>query len=252
MSKSLNNGINALIFLSTKKVAGVTEIAQALGVNKSTAYRIMETLRESNFVEKNNETSKYKIGPTVLKLAEHYYSSKLIVTTARPFITNLAKITGESVHLAVLANDSAVIVEQKLSDSRIVINAKIGNAEPIQYSSVGKCLLAYVKEEELNRLLCKMTFINYTKNSVKNIDELKEQLNLIKTQGFAIDNKEICVDIVCIAAPIFNSRDECIYSLGISGLATVMQGTHLNNLITNIKSAAAAISYELGYMGNKI
>jgi DNA-binding IclR family transcriptional regulator len=246
MSKSLENGIQALMFLATKRVAGVTEIAKALQFNKSTAYRIMETLRKFNFVEKN-KTSKYKIGPTVLKLAEHYYSSKLIVSVAKPFIQNLAKITGESMHLAVLANDSAVIVEQIMSDSRIVVNARIGNAEPIQYSSVGKCLMAYMKKNDLERILNVIVFKEYTEHSVKNREELLKQLETIRQQGYAIDDKEICEDIICVAAPIFNSKGECTYSLGISGLASVMQGTHLKNIINNIKSTAASISYELGY-----
>jgi DNA-binding IclR family transcriptional regulator len=247
MSKSLENGIQALMFLATKRVAGVTEIAKALHFNKSTAYRIMETLKKFNFVEKNNQTSKYKIGPIVLKLAEHYYSNKLIVSVAKPFIQNLAKITGESIHLAVLANDSAVIVEQIMSDSRIVVNAKIGNAEPIQYSSVGKCLMAYLKKDDLDRILNVIVFKKYTEYSVKNREELIKQLETIRQQGYAIDNKEICEDIVCVAAPIFNSKGECTYSLGISGLASAMQGTHLKSIINNIKSTAASISYELGY-----
>lgn len=248
MSKALQNGIEALKFLSTKLSAGVTEIADAIGVDKSTAYRIMETLMESNFVEKNNDTLKYKIGPAILNLSSHFYSSRRVVNIARPYMKKLSEVTRESVHLAVLSNNSAVIIEQVLADTRVVVNAEVGKIEPLHCSSIGKCILAYMDKGEREKTLSEISYDVYTENTINNSDKLRKETELIIKQGYAVDDRELCDDVVCVAVPVFNSNGKCLYTLGISGTAQKMKDEHLNLVIDKMKTAGQAISYELGYI----
>jgi len=79
MAQSLQNGINALLFLASKKSVGVTELAEALSVHKSTAFRILDTFLQANMVQKDPETSKYKLGPAILRLSEQYYRNFSII-----------------------------------------------------------------------------------------------------------------------------------------------------------------------------
>lgn len=248
MSKALKNGIDALIFLSTRTSAGVTEIAKEIGVDKSTAYRIMETLSESHFVDKNPDTLKYKIGPAILNLSSHFYSSRRVVSIARQYMKKISAVTEESVHLAVLSNNSAVIVEQILADTRVVVNAQLGKMEPLYCSSVGKCILAYMDDDEKDEAIKEIVFDVYTERTIKNTEELKKELDAIKEQGYAVDNREMSDDVVCVAVPVFNSSGKCIYSLGISGTAQKMKNGHLNTVIEKMIAAGRSVSYELGYI----
>ncbi len=248
MSKALQRGIDALIFLSTKTSAGVTEIAKAIGVDKSTAYRIMETLKESHFVEKNNDTLKYKIGPAILNLSSHFYSSRRVVSIARQYIKRLSDIVVESVHLAVLSNNSAVIIEQLLADTRVVVNAQIGKMEPLHCSSVGKCLLAFMDDDEREDTMKKLTFNVYTDKTIKDIERLRDETNLIRERGYAVDEGELSDDVVCVAVPVFNSNGNCLYSLGVSGTAQKMTGEHLKTVIERTVETGQSISYELGFI----
>lgn len=247
MSQSLQNGIDALMFLSSKKSAGVTEIARAIGVNKSTAYRIMQTFLGSNMVEKNPETMCYKLGPAILRLSHQYYSGLNAAGIAKPYMARLSEGFGESVHLCALSNNRAVVVEQITAESRLTANAKIGEAEPLHCSSVGKCLLAYADSGRQEKMLRELTFEKHTEKTITDKTALLKELARIKERGFAIDDCELSEEIRCVAAPIFNSKGECCFSIGVSGARSRMTREKMNKISEGLKKVSEAISSELGY-----
>lgn len=241
MSKSLKMGIDTLLFLATRKSAGVTEVAEALGVNKSTAFRVLNTFLEANMVEKNAETLKYKLGPAILQLSEQYYKNFNIIAVAEPLMQALAKEIHESVHLCVCANNSAVIIGQVMSDSRLVVNAKIGNSEPLHASSVGKCLLAFAPHEARERMLSQLSFEIFNDKTIATMEKLRTDIEKIKQQGYAVDNGEISEYIRCVAVPVFDKTGVCHYSLGASGAMSRMTQEKLDRIIPLLQKTAAAI-----------
>ncbi len=247
MSQSLQNGIEALMFLSSKRSAGVTEIAQAIGVNKSTAFRIMQTFLANNMVEKNPETLCYKLGPAILKMSHQYYSGLSAVSISKPYMVRMSECFGESVHLCTLSNNCAVIVEQITSEGRLVANAKVGGEELLYCSSVGKCLLAYAEKNKQEKMLSEITFEKHTKKTITDESSLLRELAEIKAKGFATDDCELSEEIRCVAAPIFNSKGECNFSIGISGAKGRMTQEKMHNIEEGLKKAADAISSKLGY-----
>ncbi|HRU84155.1 MAG TPA: IclR family transcriptional regulator [Eubacteriales bacterium] len=248
MSQSLQKGIDALLYLSSKKSAGVTEIAEALGVNKSTAFRILDTFVSYNMAEKVKETGKYKLGPAILKLSHQYYSGLSTVAAAKPWLIKISELSGESSHLGVLANNSAVIVDQIIADSRLVVNAKMGGGEPLYASAVGKCLLAFSEEPYQSKMLASITFESFTEKTIKDEAALTAELDDIRLKGYAVDEGELSKDIRCVAAPIFNNRGECRYAIGISGAVSRMPKEAVEAAAAILVKAANAISAELGYI----
>jgi len=245
MSQSLKKGIEALLFLASRKSVGVTELAEALEVHKSTAFRILDTLQEANMVEKSKETLKYRLGPTILQLSEQYYRNFSIVAVARPIMERLVSEIRESVHLGVLVNNSAVIIEQILSDSRLVVNAKVGGSEPLHCSSVGKCLLAFAPEEQRGKMLKSICFDAYTDKTITSIARLQEELEKVRRLGYAVDDEELSPNIKCAAVPLMNRQGACVYSLGASGVASRMTDEKMEKLIPLMLRAAAEINTHL-------
>lgn len=242
MSSALKKGIESLFFLSMRKSVGVTELAEHLGVNKSTAFRILNAYLDANLVEKNLETGKYKLGPAILQLSEQYYRNFNIVEIARPFLERLAAQIGESVHLCVIANRSAVVIEQVMSDSKLVVNAKIGNNEPLHCSSVGKCLLAFAEEDAAERLLSRIDYTRYTDKTITTKARLLEELRQIRTQGYAIDDGELSTDIRCIAAPAHRASSGDVYCVGVSGAYSRMTDEKLRLVLPALIRTCKEIS----------
>jgi len=248
MSQSLRKGIDTLLFMSSRKSVGVTEVAEALDVNKSTAFRILDTLLSYDMVEQNKDNKKYKLGPAILQLSQRYNKNFSIIEVAKPVMERLAGEIRESVHLCVLANNSAVVIEQVISSSRLVVSAKIGNREPLHCSSVGKCLLAHAPDEIRNAILDIMTFDSFTPYTINNKESLAVELAKIREAGFAVDDRELSLDIKCVAVPIWDANGLCVYTLGTSGAAGRMTEEKIEKILPLLSKAAATIS--LGYKHN--
>jgi len=243
MSESLKKGVEALLFLASRKSAGVTEVAERLGVHKSTAFRVLHTLLEADFVEKSKDTSKYKLGPVILQLSERYYKNFGIIALARPIMRKLAQDIGESVHLCIGSNNSAVVIEQIMFNSGRSVNAKIGHREPLHCSSVGKCLLAFASEEDREEMLNNIEFEVYTDNTISNMDALKAEIAAIKKRGYAADNGELDPDVRCVAVPVIIDG-ACAYTLGASSNANRFTAEKLEHVIPLMQKAAKEISEE--------
>jgi len=242
MSQSLKTGIEALLFLATRKSVGVTELAQALDINKSTAFRILDTFLEANMVEKTKDTQKYKLGPAILKLSEQYYKNYSVIAEAKPLMDRLALEIRESVHLCVCANSKAVVIEQTMSDSLLVVNAKIGNSEPLHCSAVGKCLVAFATEEEKAKMLSGITFESYTDKTICSAEEFDAEIERVRAQGWAIDDGELSEHIRCVAVPVLDKKGVCRYSLGTSGASSRMTREKIDRIIPLMLKTAASIN----------
>jgi len=241
MSQSLKTGIDALLILGTRKSVGVTELAQALDINKSTAFRILDTFLEANMVEKTKDTQKYKLGPAILKLSEQYYKNFSDIAEAKPLMNRLAEEIRESVHLCVCANSKAVVIEQTMSDSLLVVNAKIGNSEPLHCSAVGKCLVAFALEEEREKMLSGIGFEKYTDKTISSAEAFNAELTRVRAQGWAIDDGELSEHIRCVAVPVLDKKGNCKYSLGTSGASSRMTQEKIERIVPLMVKTAASI-----------
>jgi DNA-binding IclR family transcriptional regulator len=246
MSQSLKNGIDALLFLADRKSAGVTELASSLKVNKSTAFRILNTFMEDNMVEKNKDTLKYRLGPAILRLSEQYYHNFNIIESARPVMEKLAAEIHESIHLCILSNNSAVVIEQMMSSSRLLVNAKVGNSEPLHCSSVGKCLLAFTSEENREKMIDGISFSVFTGKTIKDRNRLNEEIKRVQELGYAIDDEELSEHVRCVAVPVFDERGMCIHSLGASGAASRMTDEKIERIVPLLLKAAKSIVIRKG------
>lgn len=245
MSQALRNGLDALLFVASNKSVGVTELAARLGIDKSTASRVLATLQEANMVERHQDTHRYSLGPAVLQMHERYHRNLGVTAVARPVMERLAAEMRESVHLGVLANDQAVIVEQVLSDSRLVVNAQVGGNEPLHCSSVGKCLLAFAPDEARERLLNGLPLEAHTDNTITDLDRLQGELGRIRQLGYATDDEELSPGVRCVAVPIRDSRGAYLYALGTSGAAGRMTEAKLSRVVPLMLSAARDIHAQL-------
>lgn len=241
MSKALCNGLDTLKVLSSKRSAGVTEVAEAIGVNKSTAFRILRTLQSYNMVEQDPVTNKYKLGPAILMMADQFAKNVCIMDVAKPLMIKVVEEIGESCHLCILSNGEVVMIEQFFTKYRYLGNSKIGIKEPLHASSVGKCLVAFSKEERREKLIQNNNYEIYNGRTIKNSDEFKVEIEKIRIQGFAMDNFEIRSDVRCVAVPIFDKTGVAKYSIGVSGESFRMTDEKLEKIIAKLKGISKTI-----------
>mgnify|MGYP003796700705 CR=1 FL=1 len=243
MSQALEKGIAVLEFISGRRACTVTEIANALGMNKSTVSRIIKTFVQRDMVEINRKSGMYTIGPAILQMSTNYYKSRNILGNIKAVMESLCRQLGESVHLCALSNDGAVILEQAESSNRLVVNAKIGNREPLYASAVGKCLLAFAGDAERELMLKSIVYEKYTSNTIDSEEKLIRELNAIRENGYAVDDNELTPEIRCVAVPIVGKK--YLYSIGVSGANSHMTKEKTEFIIKKLIEAVRPLTEAL-------
>ena len=148
---SIEKAFRILEILSAHSPLGVTEIADELGLKKSSVSRLLKALAELGYAEVTAQRGQYRMGPRILVLAKGYLEDDRLVREAQPILHELALTLRASAHLAVLAGDDLVIVAKEPSPEHIQVTTRVGGRTPLHASALGKILLADLPEKKRGR-----------------------------------------------------------------------------------------------------
>ncbi|MEH7482179.1 IclR family transcriptional regulator [Neobacillus drentensis] len=228
----------------------ITRLSEQVGLTKSTIHRLLATLSSMNYVVKDEETDKYKLGLQVLFLSRNLLNNSDIVTVSKPFLEKLSQEVNETVHLCIEDRGEVVYIDKIESTQTIRMYSRIGSRAPMYCTGVGKILLSDKNQDEFNELISNINFIPKTPSTITSKEEFIEEIEKVKSQGYALDNAENEVVLRCIAAPIFDHKGKIIASFSISGPSNRVTMDLINDtLIEKMKQYSIAISRNLGYTG---
>lgn len=233
-----------------RQPVGVSELARALGLDKSRVYRLLLTLKAKGYLEQDPATRKYMVGPKLVVLSSRILGNNDLYVQARPVMKKVRKGTGETVHLAVRMEDHAVYIAQEISPEVIGVNTEVGQREPLYCTAVGKALVAFLPEEEMDAIVQRLEFRPYTPRTITSPAQFKAHCWDVRAQGYAVDDEELHPGVRCIGAPIRGHEGSVVASLGISGPASRLSHDAIPRLARIVVHSANEISYRLGYLGD--
>ncbi|MET3919266.1 IclR family transcriptional regulator [Arthrobacter sp. UYEF20] len=246
--QSVDRAITVLEILARTGDAGVSEIAEEMGVHKSTASRLLSALDARGMVQQNSDRGKYQLGFNILRLASAIPARLSVVKEARPELEDLVEKFGETVNLAVLRSHYAVNVDQAMGPSTLATQDWIGGLTPLHATSSGKVLLAALAAEARNRVLAEAGLEPYTQRTITSRDELEKQLAGIADAGYATVYEELEPGLNAVAVPVRNHRGAVVGSVSISGPAFRFDPERIPGLIDELKQAGHSISAKMGYI----
>lgn len=229
---------------------GITAIAGAVSLHKSTCFGLLHTLQQLGYVEQDKETGRYSLGVKVFELGQRYMANLDLRRMALPYLSALSEESLETVHLVIREGLHAVYIDKIEGPHAMTISSHVGQRAKLHCTGVGKALLAHMSEVEINAALPD-TLTPLTAHTITDKIKLKEHLQEIRQKGLSLDNEEIEIGLVCIAAPIFNSKREAVAAISISAPKTRLTEVRVTSLSKSLKEAAKAISLKLGYRGNR-
>lgn len=240
--------LDVLEYLSlTQEPKGPTEIAEAVGLNKSTVYRLLSTLHQRGYVDRNETDGTYSVGVKLVEIVSNHINNLELQTEARPVLNELHDALGLIVHLGILDRHEVVYVEKMDIAPNLRRYAQIGLRVPAQCSSLGKCLLACMSGEHLEFAMAKCRFEPYTPKAITSLHQLKEHLRTVRRQSWAIDDEEYMPGHRCVGAPVYDYRGETIAAVSASGPVSLLTDERVPDVVRQVKQAAAAISRRLCY-----
>lgn len=248
--KSLRKAIRVMGCFSLEEPRlALSEIARRAELPLSTAHRILATLREAGLVEQEGERDLYRLGPKLFELGSMVLANMEVHREALPFIEELSRESGETVHLGVFDGSQVVSIEKMDSQHGLASNITIGKGAPAYCTAVGKALLAFQPEPVVEHV-CEQGLFRYTPRTITDPARLRKELEKVRSSGYAVDDGEHQPGVRCVAAPIRNYSGNTIASLSISGPAIRISREAIPTLAQRVREVAGKLSTRLGYKGS--
>lgn len=248
---SVERALDVILTLyNNGKEMGISDLSRELGLHKSTVHRILASLEKKKFVYQNLENEKYWLSMKLYAIGLLVGEKLSLVDVLKPYAKILFDEFNEVVNVSVLDEDasrgykSLIILKEADVNKVLSVNPHIGTYSDAHVSSVGKCLLAFSKDIDIKKLFS-YPMKQYTKNTIKNYEELIKELQKVKENGYALDNEEQEIGLTCIGAPILDKSGNAIAAISISGPSSRMKEGDFNKKIQKVKDIANKISLSL-------
>ena len=246
--QSVDRAITVMEFLSRRGWSGVTEVAEELDIHKSTAYRLLATLRDRGMAEQDAATEKYRLGFGLVMLASSVTADLDIARCSRLVCDRLAEQTRETATVAVLEGDDAIIIQQSTSDFSALSVDWSGRHTPLHATAAGKVFLYHMPEDQRSRILEK-PLQGYTDSTIVDSKILLDQVQASQRNGYWYTEEELEVGLNAVATPIRDADGVVVAAASVSGPAFRLPEGSFEEVGGLISEAAAEISRCLGFRG---
>lgn len=235
-----------------KKEYGVSEISRLLRLNKSTVHNILHTLTQHKFLEQNETTRGYRLGPALAELGSLVRHQLDLREVARPYLRRLMERTNATFLLGTFSGTAITIIDKEEPQADVRVAVSIGVKIPFCAGAFGKAFLAYLPTETVNRLLTNPGLKAFTPTSSTDPDQYRLALAEVRAQGYALDdNEEYLRGVGAIAVPIFvpapeSNNREIAAVMTLVGFTSHLAPPHMAEFIPWLVEAGREISEKLG------
>ena len=251
-SQSLERGLAILAcFTPQRPVLGIADIADDLGMSRSTTHRYVITLVALGYLEQG-ASRKYRLGLKVTDLGMAALNSTGLREHAHEYLEELRQRTSYTTNLAVLDGAEILYVDRARSfrrgQSKIDLGLAPGSRLPAYCTAMGKLLLAYLPEEEQRELITEMKLTKQGPNTITSKKALLSELDEIQSEGFAVNDEELAPELHSIAAPVRNEAREVVAAVNLAAHTSMISLSELVDALSpHLVSTADRISARLGY-----
>ncbi|MFG2749446.1 IclR family transcriptional regulator [Streptomyces xanthophaeus] len=247
MSQSVERAL-AVLPLLARGPAGLGDVAGELGVHKSTALRLLRTLHEHGFVYRQGD-GRYRLGVQLFALAAEAVENLDVREIAHPHLVELNRVTGHTVHLALLQDEEVVYIDKVDSRYPVRMYSRIGKPVPLTVAAVAKLLLADLPGPEREALALRLEYPRHTARSTPDAAAFLRELALVREQGWATDLGGHEESLNCLGAPVRGPDGRVAAALSVSAPGVVVPAEGLLELLPLVLRTADTISREYSGSG---
>ncbi len=242
---NLINAGRVLKLLAAKPGQTVLQISRVLNVPRTSVLRIVTSLVREGLLDADGTA--YTLGPALIYLGVRAMDGIDLTGLAQPLLKRLSMATGETAHLAMLADDASLLLEVCQSPLPIRAGAPAGTRADLHCSATGKVFLSWNYIDQLDDFFARMQPTTRTARTITSAEKMHKEIALILKRGYAVDEEEFFDGIRCIAVPVPDSRGRVTLALGVTGVTTRFTRARIPECAVQLKTAAAELSAALGY-----
>ncbi len=246
-SQSLVRGLNLLERLAaTPGGLALSELAEMVDLAPSTTHRLLQALQGQGFITQDAALGVWKIDVKTFRIGNSFLEARDFVAASRPFLRRLTAQTGETANLGIRDGATAVFLAQSESPQMMRMITRLGSRAPLHASGVGKALMAWLPDDEFERVLAERGLARVTENTLHTPESLRANLAEVRRQGFACDREEHAIGLHCVAACLHDEHGTPLAAISVSGPVARIPESRLPELGELVRDTAAEIPARLG------
>jgi IclR family acetate operon transcriptional repressor len=244
--QSLDRGLAILEAVAASPApVPLKQLTDLIGIDRSSVFRLANTLRQRRFLANPRGSKDYILGPTAWRLSRRYGRS-VLATFFHHYLHDLSAILGETSHFAVREGVEVFFIDHHMPAGQMVsVAGQTGEFAPLHCTAHGKALLADCDLAALRELLGRAPLRVYTRTTVRSLTRLAEVCAQVRVDGFATDEGEYLDEVRCVAAPIRDAQGEIVASVGISSPLTRLHMRGVARAAGEVRKIARAITASL-------
>jgi DNA-binding IclR family transcriptional regulator len=227
--------------------ASLAELAEKVKLHKSTTHRLVSILERHRIVERDAQTGRYKLGLRLFELGSIAMDRFNIRDRAHPYLERLLYETDETVHLCAMDSGEVLYLDKMEPVRSVRMASRIGRRNPAHCTSVGKAIMAFLPEAEVDDILRQHGLSRHTPKTITTPAALKAELRSIHEKGYALDNEENEEGVRCIGAAVLDHNAHPIAAISISAPSFRLPMDKVPAVAAAVARVARGLSEELGY-----
>jgi IclR family pca regulon transcriptional regulator len=220
----------------------ISQLSLRTGLSRAAVRRCLYTLVKLGFAGAD-ESQRYSLRPKMLTLANTYTASNTLANAAQPILERMSSAYGESFSVATLDGDQIVYIARTTVTRVMAVDLHIGSRLPAFCTSMGRVLLAYLPQDQLETYLSRVILTQYTPRTVNSVDKLRLQLRNVRRNGYALCDQELEVGLRSIAVPVHAGNGRVVATVNLSGNAPRMPMLDMQTrFLPPLRAAASELS----------
>ncbi|ENZ7914598.1 IclR family transcriptional regulator [Klebsiella aerogenes] len=225
----------------------ITDISKQMGLSKSTLHSLLKTLQLHSYIDQNPENGKYRLGMKLVERGHFVVSSMDIRQKAKSWLMDLSQRTGQTTHLGILDGREGVYIEKIEGKQAAIAYSRIGRRLPVHATAIGKVLIAWLNDADLNAILEGYEYTSFTPSTITSREALLSVLAQTRAQGYALDSEENEQGVRCVSVPVWNHESRVIAALSLSTLTSRVDDGEFVRFRGLLEEAGLQLSRALGY-----
>ncbi|MEU7633687.1 IclR family transcriptional regulator [Nocardia sp. NPDC049220] len=250
MSQSLSRALTILVSLGEDSQS-LDQLANQLGVHKSTVLRLLQTMEAQRFVTHDSQ-HRYMLGSRLFELANRTLEQRDVRTLARPHLTALNAATKQTIHLATYESGEAIYIDKFDATESVRMYSRIGRPAPLHCTAVGKVLVSARPRAEWPSIAEQIDYRPFTEHTIRTPESYLRELEKVAAQGFAEDHEEHESFVNCIGVPVHDGTGAVVAAVSMSVPDMLLEHDQVLAELPRVRATAEAISAELGWTPSQV
>ncbi len=225
------------------------DIVSRVGLTKSSAFRILFTLKALGYVEQVAGHRTYRLTPRLFGLARKSAFTPNLINVARPYLVRLRDEFSESSWLGQVKRGKVILVAAAEAPRQLQLSFEVGEVSPLHATGVGKAIAAQMTPAELDAAVGAGELERFTRRTIPNRSQLDKELAKIRQQGFSVNQEETVEGAILVGSPIFDSLGRAFAAISVSSPTVRWSAEKRRTMSQAVKQAASSISADLAHLG---